>query len=412
MPEIDFLANLDCANPSICKSLAVAALFVAAWLADVLVRRLGLAVIRKAAAKTKGKFDDALIERKVVDRLAHVVPVAVIYLGIDTFGIQSGVVEFLRRLAAASLVFIFVRAFSALLDAVNDVYVAVPEAKQRPIKGYLQVISLVAYALGGVLVLAVLLGKSPLAFLGGIGAMSAVLLLVFKDTLLSLVASVQLTSNDMIRIGDWIEAPEHGADGDVEDIALHTVKVRNWDKTRTTIPTYALISKGFKNWRGMGEAGGRRIRRALNIDASTIRHLQPEEAARFSRYELLRPYMAQKTQELESYNAAHPRTDDSIGEQRRLTNIGTLRAYVRAYLEFRADIRKDMTLLVRQLEPTPSGVPLDIYCFTATTEWAAYESIQADIFDHLLAILPEFGLRVFQNPTGADFRHAWENAAS
>jgi miniconductance mechanosensitive channel len=252
------------------------------------------------------------------------------------------------------------------------------------------------------MIVAAVLDRSPLLLLSGFGAMTAILLLVFKDTILSLVASVQLTAQDMVRVGDWIEMPQFGADGDVVDVQLHTIKVQNWDKTITTIPTHRLISDSFKNWRGMSQSGGRRIKRPIFIDVSTIRKQTEEEVERFTRFALLKDYIKTKEQELADYNAALEVEVDAEVNQRRLTNIGTFRAYAFNYLKNHPRIRKDMTLLVRQLAPGPEGLPLEIYCFTTTTAWAEYEDIQSDIFDHLLAIVPEFGLRLFQKPAGSD----------
>jgi len=246
------------------------------------------------------------------------------------------------------------------------------------------------------------MGRSPLIFLSGIGAMTAVLLLVFKDTILSLVASIQLTGNDMLHVGDWIEMPSYGADGDVIDIALHTVKVQNWDKTITTVPTYALISNSFKNWRGMSESKSRRIKRSIHIDVSTIRFLADAEIARFGEWAVLGDYMAEKQAELAEWNRQDGRNAEIGADIRRLTNVGTFRAYVERYLRAHPKIHRDRTLLVRQLAAAETGLPIEIYCFTNDIVWANYEAIQADIFDHLLAIAGEFGLRVFQKPSGAD----------
>ena len=252
--------------------------------------------------------------------------------------------------------------------------------------------------------LAIVIGQSPLVLLGGFGAMTAVLILVFKDTILSVVASIQIASNDMIRIGDWVEMPKYGADGDVVEIALHTVKIQNWDNTVTTVPTHAFISDWFRNWRFMSESGGRRIRRDLFIDQSTIRFLTDEEIARFRRFELLRDYIADKEQQLARTNRPRREAEEDPVNARRLTNIGTLRAYIFNYLRHHPLVNQGMTLLVRQRDPGPDGLPLQIYCFTATTKWAEYEGIQSDIFDHILAIVPEFGLRLFQHPSGHDMR--------
>lgn len=267
---------------------------------------------------------------------------------------------------------------------------------------------LVASILVGILMIALLLGKSPLFLFSGLGAMTAVLMLVFKDPILGLVAGIQLSANRMLSVGDWLQMDKYGADGEVTDIGLTTVKVSNWDKTITTIPTYALISDSFKNWQGMTESGGRRIKRSVNIDMTSVRFLTSQEQLQLKQARLLAPYLSRKEQELSSYNQ---QLSDAIScpiNGRHLTNLGTLRAYLDAYLRAHAGIRKDMTLMVRQLAPTTDGLPLEIYCFTATTAWAEYEGIQADIFDHIFAIIEQFHLRLHQSPTGYDM-HSWKN---
>jgi miniconductance mechanosensitive channel len=289
------------------------------------------------------------------------------------------------------------------------IYAATPVAKERPLKGFVQLVQIVVWIFGGVLIISAVLDRSPLLLLSGFGAMTAIVLLVFKDTNLSLVASVQLTAQDMVRVGDWIEMPQFGADGDVVDVQLHTVKVQNWDKTITTIPTHRLITDSFKNWRGMSQSGARRIKRAIYIDVSTIRMQTEDEVEHFTRFALLKGYIKDKEQELADYNAGLVTEVDAEVNRRRLTNIGTFRAYAYNYLKNHPKVHKGMTLIVRQLGPGPEGLPLEIYCFTNTTEWAEYEDIQSDIFDHLLAIVPEFGLRLYQKPAGTDLvnlRHA------
>jgi miniconductance mechanosensitive channel len=273
-----------------------------------------------------------------------------------------------------------------------------------------QIAKLVLYIVGGIVVVATLIDRSPLIFLSGIGAMTAVLLLIFRDTILSFVASLQLASYDLVRVGDWIEVPQFGADGDVIDIALHTIKVQNWDKTITTIPTHKLIEGSFKNWRGMSESGGRRIKRAMHVDMATIHFLDDDEMERFGRFDLLRDYIAAKRTELEASRS--DAGSEMPANTRRLTNIGTFRAYAANYLRHHPKIHRGMTLMVRQLPPTPDGLPLEVYAFSSDTNWTRYEGIQADIFDHLLAIAPEFGLRVFQHPSGRDFSAAFASSGS
>lgn len=402
------------------------ALLVGAFVAYRLTVMIFRNVIRRIAARTESTWDDRIIQRNVLSRLARAIPAVVIYYGIgpalglspeqiveaaDTIAVTALVTQ---RVALAFLVLTGVLSFSALLDAINDIYnESYAQAKSRPIKGYLQVVGLVVYIAATVVVISILADRSPLVFLSGLGALTAVLMLVFRDTILSLVASLQIMSNDMIRIGDWVEMPQANADGDVIDIALHTVKIQNWDKTITTIPTHRFISESFRNWRGMSESGGRRIKRALHLDLSTVRFLADDEIGRLGKYELLREYMAKKQEELERHREEKRAAgDDIVPEVRRLTNAGTFRAYVFNYLEAHPLIHDEMTLLVRQLAPTPKGLPIEVYCFTNDTAWATYEGVQGDIFDHLLAILPEFGLEAFQEPAGSDFaRIAGEGGA-
>lgn len=400
---------------------AVAALIAVAWVANWTASRLLTGAVRRVASRTRSTWDDRLIERKFFARMAHVVPALVIYAGIgpalglagvDVAAADAGAAAVLwiavQRVCLTFVVFVAARSFKGFLDAVNDIYNdSYAQAKSRPVKGYLQVLSLVAYLAAAIVAAAVLAGRSPVVFLSGLGALTAVLMLVFKDTILSLAASVQIMSNDMVRIGDWVSMPQANADGDVVDVALHTVKVQNWDKTISTIPTHKFISESFKNWRGMSESGGRRIKRSLRIDMNSVRFLTEQEAAALSRREVLRDYMREKQSELDRHNAetayADPETEPEL---RRMTNLGTFRAYVHRYLEAHPATHKGMTLLVRQLAPGPEGVPIEIYCFSNDTAWANYEAFQADVFDHLIAVLPEFGLKVFQRPTGQDFARA------
>ncbi|MGD8320723.1 MAG: mechanosensitive ion channel family protein [Gemmatimonadota bacterium] len=405
---------------------AVTLLFVLAWLANALTRRFFLGLVRRVAARTRSTWDDRLIQHRVFTRVAHVAPVVVLYYGIGVaLGVPPGQADAVTGTTLSGLVFLLVRrvslaflvlagaiAFANFLAAVNDIYnETYAEAKNRPIKGYLQVVSIFLYVAAGIVMVAILADRSPVVFLSGLGALTAVLILVFKDTILSLVASVQIMSNDMIRIGDWVEMPQALADGDVIDIALHTVKIQNWDKTITTVPTHRFISESFRNWRGMSESGGRRIKRALHLDLSSVHFLTQEEVRHLGRYEFLTDYMRAKQDELAEANQRTPPDPDVIPERRRLTNVGTFRAYVVHYLRQHPQVHGDMTMLVRQLQPGPQGLPLEIYCFTNDTAWATYESIQADIFDHLIAILPEFGLRPFQQPSGADVK-AWAAGAA
>ena len=402
-------------------------LVAAAWIADWVTTRIVHGAIRRIAARTRSSWDDRVIERKVFARLSHIVPAVIVYYGIGpVLGVTAAAAAagtesaglilawtLARRLSAAVIVLATAAAFSAFLDAVNDIYVETFEqSRSRPIKGYLQGVSLLAYLGAAVVAIAILANQSPLVFLSGIGALTAVLMLIFRDTILSLVASIQIMSNDMIRIGDWVSMPQANTDGDVIEIALHTVKIQNWDKTISTIPTHKFISESFKNWRGMTESGGRRIKRSLRVDMSSVRFLNDDEIERLSRYETLREYMIEARDKIESYNAAKAHGDPGIiPEVRRLTNLGTFRFYVLNYLKANPRISQEMTVLARQLAPGPQGVPIEIYCFSSDTAWANYEGLQGDLFDHLIAILPEFGLKAFQEPSGSDFAEAIANRA-
>jgi miniconductance mechanosensitive channel len=335
---------------------------------------------------------------QVARRAATALPVLIVGHGVQLVPhLSAASRSVVAAIADAMIVMLVARTISAMLDCARQAYDRSAHAAAHPIKGYVQVAKILVYCAAAIIATSILIGQSPLLLLSGLGAMAAVLILVFKDTILSLVASVQLTSNDMIRVGDWIAMPDANADGDVIDIALHTVKVQNFDKTITTIPTYKLISGSFQNWRGMAEAGGRRIKRALMIDQNSVHFVDDQGVANARHFALLRPYLDQRTAEIERWNRGR-----SGHDRRRMTNIGLFRAYVAAYLAAHPRLAPDMTQLVRQLDPGPDGLPLELYCFARTTNWHDYEAIQADIFDHLLAVMREFDLRLFQHPAGSD----------
>jgi len=353
-----------------------------------------------------------VLHREVLRRLAHVTPSLVVQVAVGFVPhLPPAVSTVIRNVAVAVTVLHLVRVLMALLDALQEQHRRAREAGDasgRSIKSYVQLGKLALTFLGGIVIVAALIDRSPLILLSGLGAMSAVLMLVFKDTLLSFTAGLQLASNDMLRVGDWIEMPQLGADGAVVDIALHTVKVQNWDMTITTIPTWRLMSESFRNWRGMAESGGRRIKRTLRLDTGSVRFLEAADLERLSRIALLQPYLERKRREVEDTNTTLVQRLGDLAQQpanrRRLTNLGTFRAYADAYLRQHPGIHQGMTLMVRAMEPSPEGVPLELYCFTNTTQWVAYEGIQSDLFDHLLAILPEFGLRLYQRPAGGDLQ--------
>src|SRR5690606_21376782 len=339
---------------------------------------------------------------RVIPRLANVVPALVIAAGVVVIpGLPPQVVGVVRALCQAFIVLTIALSVSRALDMANKVYERRPDAQNKPIKGYIQVAKIIMFALVAISIVATLVGAEFLHILTGLGAMTAVLMLIFQDTILSLVASVQISNDGRVRIGDWIEMPSQNADGDVIDIALHTVTGKNWDKTITTVPTKTLISDSFKNWRGMTETGGRRIKRSLHIDQRSVRFLEPDEVARFHRFALLDGYLGRKEQELRDWNAKLSELGAEPVNHRRVTNLGTFRAYVKHYIDNHPGIHKGLTTLVRQHQPTETGLPLEIWCFTNDVSWGPYEDTQSDIFDHLLAILPEFGLRVFQRSSDA-----------
>lgn len=363
-------------------AIALLAVAIAAyWLGRGVVGRILAFVIRR----TRTQWDDALSRRRLFARLAHLGPAFVLFACAPFLKPIDHLVE---RLAIVYFMGIGVFASLSFLDAAVDVYQSYAVSKHRPIKGFVEVAKILLLLFVGVLALAELLDRSPWLLLSGLGAMTAVLLIIFKDSLLGLVAGVQLTVNDMVAIGDWIEMPKYGADGEVIDLTLHTVKVRNWDMTITTVPSYALVADSFKNWRGMTQAGGRRIKRAVLLDVGSIGFCAPEALARWAAEPLL---AGGPLAELERAAAGRP-----------VTNAQVLRAYVEAYLRADPRVNQAMLLLVRELDPGPSGLPLEIYCFSADPSWKAYEALQAELVDHVVAKAPAFGLRIFQSPSGAD----------
>ncbi|KRG68400.1 mechanosensitive ion channel family protein [Pseudoxanthomonas dokdonensis] len=383
-------------------AIVLAVLLALALLADWLTQRILRPLAVKLVTATRSQFDDALLERGVLSRLSHVVPALVVFQGVQLVPhLHGGLVNFVGKLALAYLMFTIARGVSAFLNAVNDQYSKRPHARSRPIKGYLQLLKIIIYVVAAIGIVAVMINRSPVALLTGLGALGAVMLLVFRDTILSLVASVQIASNDMVRVGDWIEMPSLGVDGEIVDIALHTIKVQNWDKTIVTVPTHRLIEDSVKNWRGMTDAGGRRIKRSLFLDQQSVRFLQADDIQSLRHFVLLDEYLQKKDGELAEFNADLGKKGLNARNSRQLTNLGTFRIYVQNYLRQHPGIHQQMTLMVRQLPPTATGLPLEIYCFTSDIRWERYEAIQSDIFDHLLAILPAFGLRVFQDISDA-----------
>ena len=381
-------------------------LFVA-LIANRVTKRVVVRGIARLARRTTASWDDVVMRHRVLQRVAHLVPALVIYHFATP--VLAGYDQLTAVVRQGALIYMIVIAALAA-DSVVNVGVEIVRGsrlpRELPVRSIAQVLKLVVYAVTAISVLALVLGRSPLLLLSGLGAMSAVTMLIFKDTILGFVSGIQLSANRMVSRGDWVEMPKHGADGDVLDVGLTTVKVQNWDKTITTIPTYALIAESFKNWRGMAESGGRRIKRALYIDVGSIRFCDEEMLARFSKIQYIADYMKAKREEIANWNAARGVEPASLADGRHLTNVGTFRAYVVAYLRHHPMVHQDMTFLVRQLAPTEHGLPIEVYVFSRDQVWSRYEAIQADIFDHLLAVVPEFDLRVFQSPSGRDVERA------
>ncbi len=390
--------------------LGLLAVVLVAYLTDRITKNIILATITRIARGTAFQFDDVLLEYNVFGRVAHLAPAWTIYFGIRLVpNVPLDLDTVVQRLASAAMILIGLSAIGAFLSAVAKDYSTKAIAQDRPIEAYVQITKIVIYLIGAVLFIATLTGQSPLLLFSGIGAITAVLLLIFKDTILSFVASLQMTSYDMVRVGDWIEMPQYGADGDVIELSLHTVKVQNFDKTITSIPTHKLVEQSFKNWRGMQESGGRRIKRSFFIDTNSIRFLNEVDLDRLENFAVLRDYVRQKRAEIADFNESYAPDPSLIVNSRRLTNVGTLRAYLVEYLKKHPKIHQNMTLIVRQLDPTAEGLPIELYVFTNVTDWDEYEGIQADIFDHIFSIVHEFGLSVFQGPSGTDFAKLGES---
>ncbi len=369
--------------------------------ANFITKKVVIRIITQIVKKTKFQWDNMLLDSKVFHKLSHIVPAIIIYYFASAFPNYQNVIE---KGAMAYLIIMGLFVINSLLNAINDIYQTFEISKIKPVKGYIQVAKIIVVTFGVILVIANLMGKSPLLLLSGIGALSAVLMLVFKDSLLGLVAGIQLTANDMVRVGDWIEMTKYGADGDVIDISLNTVKVQNFDKTITTIPSYALISDSFKNWRGMQTSGGRRMKRSLFVDTTSISFCTEEMITIFKNIHYLSDYIINREREIAEYNTNNKINHTHPVNGRALTNIGVFRVYISNYLQSHPGINQEMTLLVRQLAPSENGLPIEIYAFTNDVKWAVYETVQADIFDHLFAVAPEFGIQLFQNPSGSDLK--------
>jgi miniconductance mechanosensitive channel len=381
-------------------------LFITCILSWYLTKIIIVSFVHKIFLKTKVVWDDVLVEKKVFEKLAYLIPAFIIVLAAPyIFGDFPKVIEYVITLSNIFIIIVIIRSAITVLSVFDEILSNTLILKDKPITTYIQVLKMVVYFIGGILVLSLILGKSPFYFLGAMGAMTAILLLIFKDTILGFVASIQMSVYDMVRVGDWISMPKYDADGDVLSINLNTVKVQNWDKTITTIPTYAFITDSFKNWRGMSNSGGRRIKRAIYLKISSFQFCDEKMLSQFKKYKLIQDYVIENENDVQKFNSKIIDNEIDSVNNPRMTNIGVFRIYAERYIMAHPNINADMTLMVRQLESTSKGLPLEIYCFSAEREWVKYETIISDIFDHLFTITSEFELEVFEEPTGNDFRN-------
>lgn len=381
------------------------ALLIICFLAWYIAKKIIVATLNRIFLKTKITWDDALVEQGVFDKFAHIVPAIIVNFAAPyVFGDFHDLVPIVKVATDIYIIAIIVWSINSFISSLVDIFSTVDVLKDKPLSSYSQLVKIIVFLIGGVLIFSMLLGQSPLAFLGAMGAATAVILLIFKDAILGFVASIQMSVYDMIRVGDWVSMPKYDADGDVIAINLTTVMVQNWDKTITTIPAHAFLGDSFKNWRGMSNSGGRRIKRALNIKISSIRFCDEAMIKHFKKIHLLKEFIERREKEINEYNAAHNVDQSELINGRRMTNVGVFRNYARNYLAANPKLNQEMTLMVRQLDPTEKGLPLEIYCFSADKAWVNYEGIISDIFDHLLAAIPAFELEVFEAPTGTDFR--------
>jgi len=403
-------------NAEVAKSATLlTAILLLAIIVNYIVRKIVIKSLHKIAQKTSIKYDDILLEQKVFLYITHLVPAAVIHLLISYVFDKNvnypfdynEVINFIDSVLGLYVYAILWAVSFAFINALHEIYKHTDIAKRVDIKGFLQLIKVLISIVFIILIVSVLIDKKPGAVLAAFGAVAAALIFVFKDILLGFVAGIQIAANQMVKPGDWISMPDMNADGTVLEIGLTTCKIQNWDKTISTVPTYMLVSKSFANWRGMEEAGGRRIKRSLYIDAATIKFCDEKMIARFKEFHLLKDYIEQKEQEIAEYNKKHGLKEGNSVNARRITNIGTFRKYIEHYLKEHPKLKKDMTILVRQLQITPNGLPLEIYVFSSDIQWINYEAIQSDIFDHIFAIIHEFDLKLFQNPSGNNFEQVF-----
>ena len=388
-------------------STSVLAIILLSILANFIAKKIIVVGLTAITKRTKNTWDDFLIQRRVFHKLSHLAPALVIQftIGIALYDYNPSLTDIIEKFTYIYIATVWMLVISSLLSALHDIYLTLEVSKTRPINGYVQLVKIILYTLGGIVIISILINKSPAKLLYGMGASAAILMLVFKDTILGLVASVQVSANNMVKPGDWIEMPSRGADGVVLEITLNTVKVQNWDRTISTFPTYALVSESITNWKGMEESNGRRIKRSVYIDMSSVKFCSPELLEKLKRIHLIKDYIEQRTKEIEEFNKKMGFDTSLPINGRRMTNLGVFRQYLQSYLKMNSSINSEATQMVRQLQPTERGIPVEIYCFSAEKAWVIYEGVQADLFDHVLASVPQFELRIFQNPSGNDFQN-------
>lgn len=392
--------------------IAFAIVVLIALLADAICRKVFLGAVARLVKKTKATWDDVVFDQHVMKRLCHVVVPLVVYLFIPVAFADTGAatVNIIQRICLVLIILSLLYFSQAFLNAVYSVYSQTDRNRNRPMKGMVQTVQVILWIVGGISIVGVLTGKSPLALLAGLSAMSAVAMLVFKDSIMGFVSGIQLSANGMLKVGDWIRMPKNNVDGIVIEVTLNTVKVRNWDNTISTVPPYSLVSESFENWNAMRESGGRRVKRSINIDMDSVKFCTPEMLERYRKIDLLKDYIDRTEQELRTYNEAHGIDGSVPVNGRRQTNLGVFRAYLTAYLHSLSVVNTDLHCMVRQLQPTEYGIPLELYFFSRIKDWVPYESIQADVFDHVLAVVSEFDLRIFQVPSGHDLRRVMGQA--
>ncbi len=374
---------------------------------DYVCRYFVLGMFRRLAEKTKNTLDDLIIERKIINKIIHIIPAILVYQLLPLAFPQEEMPNTLHILEKCCLVYaiaVSLRFINASLNLIHEIYSKKESLKNKPLKGFIQIIQVITFFIGMILIVSVAIDKSPVSLFAGLGASAAILMLVFKDTILGFVAGIQLSANNMLRAGDWITMNKYGADGTVIEVTLNAVKVRNFDNTITTIPPYALVSDAFQNWRGMQESFGRRVKRSINIDMNSVCFCTPEMLEKFRKIALLTDYIDNKEDELHRYNEEHHIDSSVLVNGRRQTNLGVFRAYLQRYLSNLPTVSKELTCMVRHLQPTEKGIPIELYFFSANKDWIIYEGVQADVFDHVLAVIPEFGLNVFQDISGNDLR--------